>query len=50
MQQRAPDSPPSRGTINMISGGSTEGDSNRARNSGKRRLENMQVLTAEVLE
>ncbi|XP_075499415.1 uncharacterized protein LOC142537809 [Primulina tabacum] len=35
--------PPPRGIINMISGGPTDGDSNRARKASSRRLENMEV-------
>ncbi|XP_073309956.1 uncharacterized protein [Primulina huaijiensis] len=34
---------PSRGVINMISGGPTDGDSNRARKASSRRLENMEI-------
>ncbi|XP_075503974.1 uncharacterized protein LOC142541301 [Primulina tabacum] len=35
--------PPPRGVINMISGGPTDGDSNRARKASSRRLENMEI-------
>ncbi|XP_075515491.1 uncharacterized protein LOC142550141 [Primulina tabacum] len=35
--------PPPRGVINMILGGPTDGDSNRARKASNRRLENMEI-------
>ncbi|XP_075507455.1 uncharacterized protein LOC142544279 [Primulina tabacum] len=35
--------PPPRGVINMVSGGPTDGDSNRARKASSRRLENMEI-------
>ncbi|XP_073152557.1 uncharacterized protein [Henckelia pumila] len=35
--------PPARGIINMISGGPTDGDSNRARKTSSRKLMNMEI-------
>ncbi|XP_073132805.1 uncharacterized protein [Henckelia pumila] len=35
--------PPARGVINMISGGLTDGDSNRARKTSSRKLSNMEI-------
>ncbi|XP_073132167.1 uncharacterized protein [Henckelia pumila] len=35
--------PPTKGAINMISGGPTDGDSNRARKTSSRKLSNMEI-------
>ncbi|XP_073119947.1 uncharacterized protein [Henckelia pumila] len=35
--------PPTKGVINMISGGPTDGDSNRARKTSSRKLSNMEI-------
>ncbi|XP_073035238.1 uncharacterized protein [Primulina eburnea] len=39
---------PPRGVINMISGGPTDGDSNRARKASSRRLENMEISSTQT--
>ncbi|XP_073290538.1 uncharacterized protein [Primulina huaijiensis] len=43
MRKTEPREQPPRGVINMISGGPTDGDSNRARKASSRRLENMEI-------